>query len=296
MGNGKPALGYIGLGLMGGPMTERLLDAGCHVTVWNRSRDKIVPALGKGAREGAFPADVARNSDIVQTCVTDGAAMEDVVFGSGGIVEGATADKILIDYSTIPPDAARDMAARLKDKTGMRWIDAPVTGGVVGARAGALVVFAGGDEADIEAVRPTVAHMAQNFTRMGPGGAGLVTKLCNQTINACVKVVLSEMLSLARDGGIDGAALPQVMKGGSADSSQLQREAPRMVARDFDNPHGTVYTIHKDLGIIADFARESGTAMPVTALVSELYRLHIAKGDGGLDSISIFKLFDRAAR
>ena len=294
MGNGEPALGYIGLGLMGGPMTERLLDAGRPVTVWNRSRDKIVPALEKGAREGASPADVARNSDIVQTCVTDGQAMEDVVFGPDGIVEGATADNILIDYSTIPPDAARDMAARLKDKTGMRWIDAPVTGGVVGARAGGLVIFAGGDEADIEAVRPTVLRMARNFTRMGPQGAGLVTKLCNQTVNACVKVVLSEMLSLARDGGIDGAVLPQVMKGGSADSSQLQREAPRMVARDFDNPHGTVHTIHKDLGIIADFARESGTAMPVTALVSELYRLHIAKGDGDLDSISIFKLFDRA--
>ena len=236
---------------------------------------------------------MARNSDIVQTCVTDGAAMEEIVFGAGGIAESASADKVLIDYSTIPPDAARAMAARLKKETGMRWIDAPVTGGVVGARAGALVIFAGGDEADIEAVRPSVMHMARNFTRMGRQGAGLVTKLCNQTINACVKVVLSEMLSLARDGGIDGAVLPQVMKGGSADSSQLQREAPRMVARDFDNPHGTVYTLHKDLGIIADFARESGTAMPVTALVSELYRLHIAKGDGGLDSISIYKLFDR---
>jgi len=237
---------------------------------------------------------VAHNSDIVQICVTDGAAMEEIVFGPSGIVESAMADKILIDYSTIPPDAARDMAARLKDKTGMRWIDAPVTGGVVGARAGRLIIFAGGEETDIEAVRPSVEPMVQAFTRMGPQGAGLVTKLCNQTINACVKVVLSEMLSLARDGGIDGAVLPQVMKGGSADSSQLQREAPRMVARDFDNPHGTVRTIHKDLGIIADFARESGTAMPVTALVSELYRLHIAKGDGELDSISIFKLFDRA--
>ena len=294
MGNGEPALGYIGLGLMGWPMTERLLDAGCPVTVWNRSRDKIVPALEKGAREGASPEDVARKSDIVQTCVTDGAAMEEVVFGPDGIVESATADKILIDYSTIPPDAARDMAARLKDKTGMRWIDAPVTGGVVGARAGRLIIFAGGEEADIEAVRPSVEPMAQAFTRMGPQGAGLVTKLCNQTINACVKVVLSEMLSLARDGGIDGAGLPEVMKGGSSDSSQLQREVPRMAARDFERPHGTAATILKDLDIIANFARAGGTAMPITALVRELYRLHIAKGDGDLDSISIFKLFDRA--
>lgn len=294
MGHGEPTLGYIGLGLMGWPMTEHLLDAGRPVTIWNRNPDKMAPALKKGAREGASPEDVAHQSDIVQTCVTDGAAMEEIVFGRDGIIEGATPKKILIDYSTIPPDAARDMAARLKDKTGMRWIDAPVTGGVVGAQAGKLVIFAGGDEADIEAVRPTVELMAQSFTRMGPQGAGLVTKLCNQTINACVKVVLSEMLSLARDGGIDGAVLPKVMKGGSADSSQLQREVPRMVARDFDNPHGTVLTLHKDLGIIADFARAGGTAMPVTALVSELYRLHIAKGDGGLDSISIFKLFDRA--
>ena len=127
---------------------------------------------------------------------------------------------------------------------------------------------------------------------MGPQGAGLVTKLCNQVINACNKVVLSEMLLLAHGGGIDPAALPAVLKGGSADSVQLQREVPRMVERDFDNPHGTARTILKDLDIICEFAQSRGTAMPVTALVNELYKLHVARGNGGRDSISILDLLD----
>ena len=292
MATSKPTLGYIGLGLMGWPMAERLLDAGYRVTVWNRSRDKMIPALEKGAREGASPEDVARHSDIVQTCVTDARAVDEVVFGPDGVAPGAAPGKILIDYSTIPPDAAREMAKRLADGAGMRWIDAPVTGGVVGARAGKLVIVAGGEAADVEAVRPVVARMAQRFSHMGPQGAGLVTKLCGQVVNACTKVVLSEMLALAGDGGIDGARLPEVLKGGSSDSSQLQREVPRMVAKDFV-PHGTVRTILKDMGIIADFARANGTAMPVTALVHEFFRLHAARGHGEQDSISICQLLAR---
>ena len=252
------------------------------------------PALAKGAVETASPEDVARRSEIVQLCVTDAAAVEEVVFGKNGVAGAAKSDKVLIDYSTIPPDASREMATRLRDKTGMAWIDAPVTGGVVGARAGRLVVFAGGDEAVIERVRPVILHMAMSLTRMGPQGAGLVTKLCNQTVNACTKLVLIEAITLARDGGIDPALLPQVMKGGSADSSQLQREVPRMVARDFAKPHGTVATMMKDLDIIANFAREAGTAMPITGMVREFYRLHVARGHAKLDSISICQMFDRA--
>ena len=288
----REPLGFIGLGLMGGAIARRLLGAGYPLVVWNRSPEKLAPVVGAGAKQAAGPSEVARAANIVFLCLTDDRAVEDVVFGSGGIAEGGTRDKVIVDFSTIKPAACRQLARRLAAATGMRWIDAPVTGGKTGAEAGRLVIMAGGEEADIERVRPVVQAISQTFLRMGPQGAGLVTKLCNQVINACNKVVLSEMLLLAHGGGIDPAALPAVLKGGSADSVQLQREVPRMVERDFDNPHGTARTILKDLDIIREFAQARGTPMPVTALVNELYRLHVARGNGGRDSISIFDLLD----
>jgi 3-hydroxyisobutyrate dehydrogenase len=283
---------FLGIGLMGGPMTLRLLDAGHDVAVWNRSPEKLAPVLAKGARAAGSPAEAARGAAVVFTCLTDAAAVEAVVFGACGVVEAGTSDGVLVDFSTIPPAAARAMAERLGKATGMRWIDAPVTGGRIGAVEGKLVVMAGGEADDIARVGPLIAAMASRFVHVGPQGAGLVAKLCNQVVNACNKVVLSEMLALAAAGGIDGGRLPEIMKDGSADSRQLQREVPRMAARDFHPPHGTAQTILKDLDIIAEFTRQTGTAMPLTALVNALYRLHVARGDGGLDSVSIFKLFD----
>ena len=293
MSNGKPALGFIGIGLMGLPMTRCLLEAGYAVTVWNRSRDKLAPVLELGGREAATPAEVAEASDMVLLCVTDSAAVEAVVFGAGGVAEAGSGEKILVDHSTIHPAAARRMAARLGEQCAMGWVDAPVTGGRAGAFAGKLVILAGGEARHVDAVRPVMAAVSHRFAHMGPGGMGLVTKLCNQLVNSCNKVVLSEMLALARDGGLDGGKLPAVLAGGSADSRQMQVEAPRMAARDFSPPHGTAATIMKDLSIIADFAAETGTALPVTGLVTQLYRMHIADGNGDLDSISIRKLYDR---
>ncbi len=288
-----PPLGFIGLGLMGFPMMERLLSAGHRVTVWNRSPEKLERALSAGAIAADTPADVARSADIVFVCVTDDRAVNEIVFGKDGVATAATDAKILVDCSTIRPAAGRQMAERLRRGTGMAWIDAPVTGGVVGARAGKLVIMAGGTETDIERVRPIMAAVSQSFKRMGPQGAGLVTKLCNQVIVSCGKVVLSEMLLLARDGGVDGAMIPEALRNGSADSTQLQREAPRMVARDFDNPHGTASTILKDLDIISEFARDVGGTMPLTNLVHGLFRAHIADGNGGRDSVSIFEAVEQ---
>jgi 3-hydroxyisobutyrate dehydrogenase len=288
-----PPLGFIGLGLMGFPMMERLISAGHRVTVWNRSPEKLERALAAGAIAADTPAEVARSADIVFVCVTDDRAVNEIVFGEDGVAAAATDAKILVDCSTIRPAAGRQMAERLRRETGMAWIDAPVTGGVVGARAGKLVIMAGGMETDIERVRPIMAAVSQSFRRMGPQGAGLVTKLCNQVIVSCGKVVLSEMLLLARDGGVDGAMIPEALRNGSADSTQLQREAPRMVARDFDNPHGTASTILKDLDIISEFVRDVGGTMPLTSLVHELFRAHIADGNGGRDSVSIFEAVEK---
>jgi 3-hydroxyisobutyrate dehydrogenase len=230
----RAPLGFVGLGLMGGAIARRLLGAGYPLVVWNRSPEKLAPLVGTGARKAAEPSEVARAANIIFLCLTDDQAVEEVVFGRGGIAEAGTRDKLIVDCSTIKPTACRQLARRLATATGMRWIDAPVTGGRTGAEAGRLVIIAGGGAADIERIRPVMAAISQTFVRMGPQGAGLVTKLCNQVINACNKVVLSEMLVLAQRGGIEPAALPAVLKGGSADSIQLQREVPRMVERDFD--------------------------------------------------------------
>jgi 3-hydroxyisobutyrate dehydrogenase len=286
------ALGYIGLGLMGLPMTLRLVRAGYGVSVWNRTREKLKPALEEGAVEAPSPAAVARDSDIVFTCVYDTAALEEVVFGAGGIAEGGTAEKILIDLSSVKPDATRDMAMRLKDQSGMRWIDAPVTGGQGGAQEGTLVLMAGGEAADIEAVRPVVAHLSRRFAHMGPQGAGQVTKLCNQLVSCCQYLVLAEMVALARDGGVDVDRLPGVLEGGVADSTMMQNKVPRMLARDFV-PQGKAANIIKDLDNIGEFARANDTPIPVAALAAELWRFHIAKGNSDLDSVSIIKMFDR---
>jgi 3-hydroxyisobutyrate dehydrogenase len=228
---------------MGGAIAQRLVAAGYPLTVWNRSREKLAPALAEGAVEAARPAEVANSADIVLLCLTDDTAVEQVVFGDGGIAESGTPDKLVVDFSTIRPAQCRRIAERLELETGMRWIDAPVTGGKSGAEAGRLVIMAGGQEIDIERVRPIMATISQSFVRLGPQGMGLVTKLCNQLVNACNKVVLSEMLLLARAGGIDPACLPAVLKGGSADAARSAsygcarlREASRDRADDPEGP------------------------------------------------------------
>jgi 3-hydroxyisobutyrate dehydrogenase len=170
-------LGYLGLGLMGAPMTRRLLAAGYEVAIWNRSAAKAAALLEVGAQRAASPRDVLTGVSIVFMCLTDAAAVEDVIFGPEGLAATGGAGKLVVDFSSIHPDAARDIAARLKSANGMSWIDAPVSGGTKGAEEGTLAVMAGGDAADVERVRPYILAMARRLTHMGPIGAGQTTKL-----------------------------------------------------------------------------------------------------------------------
>lgn len=293
-GGDTPRLGFIGLGLMGGPMTLNLLKKGLDVTVWNRTRSKILPALKLGAHEAKNAAAVARAADIIHLCVFDTAAVEDVLFGRDGVCAGGAPGKIVVDHSTIAPDGARQIAERLKREHGMRLVDAPVTGGVVGAVAGTLAIFAGGEARDVESARPGVEAMARRFVRMGPSGAGQTTKMCNQMMVAITMPALAEMLALARDNGVDVTKLPDVLQGGFADSTMLQLHGRRMIARDFGK-QGQTRTIVKDLDLIAATARASGTATPVTGLVRELWRYHLAREGADRDSVSIAMLHDRKA-
>lgn len=264
-------LGFIGIGLMGKPMTLRLLAAGHEVTVWNRSPEKLEEVLAKGARRADSPAAVARAADIVMMCVTDQKAAEEVLFKKNGIIQGASAGKLVVDFSSIAPASAREFAARL-EATGMGLVDAPVSGGVAGAEQGTLAIMAGGWVEHIERVRPVVMHLAARFTRMGDSGAGQVAKLCNQAIVGSLVAVIAEAIRLAEAAGVDSKMLPEALKGGFADSLPLQIFGARMAARRFDPPLAAAATMLKDLQNAAAVAAEKQVWMPMVERALELYR------------------------
>jgi 3-hydroxyisobutyrate dehydrogenase len=256
--DGKKAekLGCLGLGMMGFPMTRRLVNAGYDVTVWNRSSGKAAALVEAGAKAAAHPRDVAATASIIFMCLTDANAVEDVVFGHDGLAAATGSGKLVVDFSSIHPDAARSIAERLKATSGMGWIDAPVSGGTMGAEEGTLAVMAGGDAADIEKVRPYVLAMARRLTHMGPVGAGQTTKLCNQVIVGCAMAVLAEATRLAVNAGIDAKRLPEALAGGFADSIPLQLFVPRMVQGIHSPPLGHIATMLKDLDTVIDVADE----------------------------------------
>lgn len=284
-------LGYIGIGLMGRPMTLRLLAAGHEVAVWNRSREKLAVVVAQGAKALASPAAVTRAADIVMMCVTDQRAAEEVLFGDEGVALGASPGKLLVDFSSIAPASARDFAARLEGK-GMGLIDAPVSGGVAGAEKGTLAIMAGGRAEDIERVRPVVMHLAQRFTRMGDAGAGQATKLCNQVIVGSLIAVIAEAVRLAEAAGVDATRLPEALKGGFADSLPLQIFGARMAARTFEPSLGSASIMLKDLENAAAVAKERTVPLPMARTAAELYRLLAAQGKGESEISTIIELLE----
>jgi 3-hydroxyisobutyrate dehydrogenase len=283
-------LGYLGLGMMGLPMSQRLLKAGYDVTVWNRSAGKATALVEAGAKLAGVPRDVAESADIIFMCLTDAAAVEEVVFGSDGLATVAGAGKLVVDFSSIHPDAARAIAARLRLANGMGWIDAPVSGGTVGAEQGTLAVMAGGDAADVERARPYVLAMARRLTHMGPPGAGQMTKLCNQVIVGCAMAVLAEATRLATNAGIDATRLPEALAGGFADSIPLQLFVPRMAQGIHSPPLGHIATMLKDLDTVIDVARNTSSPVPMAGLAAQLFRLAKSARGADADALEIYKL------
>ncbi|WPZ34319.1 NAD(P)-dependent oxidoreductase [Thalassobaculum sp. OXR-137] len=290
MSSTSTPLGYVGLGLMGGPMAQRLLAAGFPLHVWNRSRDKLAPLVDAGAQSATSPRAVAEASEIVFTCLTDTDAVEAVVFGADGIAEAGSAGKVLVDFSSMRPDMAKEFAARLRAQTGMGWIDAPVSGGVPGATNGTLTVMAGGEAADFERVREVVAHLAGRFTLMGANGTGQSTKLINQMIVGTGLALMAECCQFAEDAGIDPAKLPEALAGGRADSPVLQQFLPRMAARDRD-VQGRVAIMVKDLNTVMDTARQLGTSLPLTGLAAEIHKLLVKHGLSDADNAATIDLY-----
>jgi 3-hydroxyisobutyrate dehydrogenase len=287
---GQETFGYLGLGLMGGPMTRRLLDAGYDVTVWNRSPGKATALVEAGAKTATAPHEVAAAASIIFMCLTDASAVEKVVFGAGGLASVPGDGKLVVDFSSIHPDAARSIATRLKAANGMAWIDAPVSGGTKGAEEGTLAIMAGGDAADVERVRPYILAMARGFTHMGPTGAGQTTKLCNQVIVGCAMAVLAEATRFAVNAGIDAKRLPEALAGGFADSIPLQLFVPRMAQGIHSPPLGHIATMLKDLDTVIDVAQDTASPVPMAALAAQLFRMAAATRGADADALEIYKL------
>lgn len=286
----RPSIGYIGLGNMGGPMASRLAAAGYEVHVCGRNPQRLDPVIAAGAIRCAGPREVAQRAEIVFTCVTDTAAVEEVALGPDGIAAGGRRDGLLIDMSTIAPDATARIAGVLDQRCGMRWIDAPVSGGSVGAAAGTLTIMAGGHAEDIDRVRPVLAHLGQRVTRMGSVGAGQTTKLINQVFVSCSMAMISEAFGLAARAGLDVASLPEALAGGRADSTMLQHFWPRLVAGDFA-PTSSVTSIVKDIALVQELGRQVHAFMPLTGQVAEMNQWLIANGCAAEDINALYKLF-----
>lgn len=276
-------IGFIGVGDIGAPIAQRIEQAGHPLRVYNRSAARAQPFAGRGVPVAASIADLVRECDIVFTCVSDTAAVEDVVFGPGGVAQSGRPDMLFVDVSTIHPVAAREMAARLRRDHGIGWVDAPVSGGPAGARAGTLAVFAGGEPQDVERARPVLMSFAGRVTHMGAPGSGMAGKACNQMLSFATATVIAETLNLAARFGIDPALLPEAIAGGFADSNVMRHYGRAMIEGSY---RGNTRTAVKDMDIAVDLARVTGSPIPMTGLVASIFRLALAQGctDGGLGS------------
>jgi 3-hydroxyisobutyrate dehydrogenase len=284
-------LGFIGIGLMGKPLTLRLLAAGFKVNVWNRSAEKLQAVTDAGARGCATIAELVRNSDIIILCLADTAAVAAVVSGEDGIAAHGSADKLLIDLSSIHPETTRFLAEQLKESCGMGWVDAPISGGVHGAEQGSLAIMAGGEERHIETARAVLAPLYKQLTHMGEVGSGQITKICNQMIVSCNALVIAEMIALAKRAGVAAEKIPAALQGGFADSRPLQILGPEMADETFEPVKWRVKTLLKDLNMAVDIAAQHGSAVPMSGLAAQLMQLHASRGYLEQDPATLIKLY-----
>ena len=285
----KP-VGFIGLGLMGQPMCLRLVQAGFTTTVWNRTKTKIQTLVDAGASAASNPAEVAANSDVVFLCLTDDEAVTEIVFGEKGLVS-ANSPQAIVDFSTIGLKAARNFGAELKDSHGVTYIDAPVTGGVVGAEKGALTMFAGGEAAAVEDLMNILKHMATDIIYMGDCGTGQVTKICNQVMVMTTMVTMAEMIKLAENGGVASQSLPEIFAAGFANSRILEVFGEQMASRD-TTLTGKLKVAQKDLELILSLGRDTATSLPMSGIATQMVRLAIDKGLGEDDITQFIRIYD----
>ena len=288
-----PRLGFIGIGLMGEAMVLRLLERGRSVAIWNREPGRCAGVAAAGAEPMTDPRSVCEASDIVLMCVLDAPAVENCIFGPGGIAVARDGARLLIDHSTINPDAARGFAERLAAQGGMRFVDAPISGGPEAAREGRLTIMAGGAVEDLAAARPILADLGANITHLGPVGTGQSAKMLNQAIVGVGYVLMAETLALARAAGLAPERLPAALAGGTADSALLQRLFPRMAAAAFEPPSGYARILLKDLKNIAAYEHGLGLSLPLIERALARFAAHVDAGNAMRDGATIAELYER---
>jgi 2-hydroxy-3-oxopropionate reductase len=285
-------IGFIGLGIMGTPMAGHLL-AGGH-TLYAHTRSQVPAALTeKGAISCASPAEVARQADIVFTMLPDTPDVEAVLFGENGVAAGLTADKLVIDMSSIAPLSTKEFAARI-NKLGCDYLDAPVSGGDVGAKAATLTIMVGGPEAAFERAKPLFELMGKNITLVGGNGDGQTTKVANQIIVALTIEAVGEALLFASKAGADPARVRQALMGGFASSRILEVHGERMIKRNF-NPGFRIELHQKDLNLALSGARSLGVSLPNTATCQELFSAAKAAGGAAWDHSAMVRVLEKLA-
>lgn len=283
-------IALIGVGTMGGAIGTRLAQTGQTLTVFDLDQEKVAEIVAHGAKAAGTAAQAASLSDFVITSLNAPHIVDIAVFGKDGVAEGAKPGTLIIDMSSIDPDATKELAAKAAEK-GLRWVDSPLSGGAPKALTGELTLMAGGAEQDVRDAYKVLQHVATNFTHMGPVGAGQTTKLINQVLCGLNFLAVAEATQLALDAGVDAAKVPVALKGGRADSAILQEYMPRFATKDYRRT-GRIDNMVKDLNGAQDLARRTHTSMPLTALCAEIHRMLVSAGLGGEDQAALMEYFN----
>lgn len=289
----KETIGFIGLGVMGAPMARNLLDAGHEVVAWNRSPGPLEELTAAGARAGEDPAAVAREADIVISIVKDDAAVREVLGGPDGAIAAARPGSLVVDMSTVSPAVARELAAEAAARE-VAFLDAPVSGGDVGAREGTLSIMVGGASADVERARPVFEVLGSRVTHVGAAGAGQVAKACNQVLVAVIFGGLAEALVLGSKLGVDPAAVLDAVGGGMAANRIMEMRRRNFLEHDFA-PGFKVDLHHKDLEIALGASGEVDAPLPLTAEVQQMFRQLRAAGFGEEDDSALLRVAEQRA-
>ncbi len=282
-------IALIGAGAMGGAIGARLLATGAALRVFDLDPVKVAALVDPGAVAAPSAAEAARGARAVILSLNAAHFVRAAVFGPGGVAEGAARGTLLIDMSSIDPEATKVLAAEAAEK-GLRWVDSPLSGGIPKAATGELTLMQGGAPEDVAEAQEVLRGVASNQTRMGGPGAGQTTKLINQVLCGLGFLAVAEATALAEAAGVDAQMIPKALAGGRADSAILQEYMPRMAARDYRRT-GRIDNMVKDLNGAADLARATGTAMPLTALCTEVHRMLTAAGLGGEDQAALMEFF-----
>ena len=284
-------IGFVGLGIMGKPMALNLLKAGFDVIAYNRTEDKVDAIINAGGKKGKTPKEIAEQSDIIITMVSDSPDVQEVILGENGIVFGLKEGSVVIDMSTISPSVTRNIAEKLRDKK-VEMLDAPVSGGDVGAINATLSIMVGGSQNTLNRCRPIFEAMGKSVTHCGTNGMGQTTKLCNQILVSVTNMAVCEAVLFAQKSGLNALTMVEATKGGAAGSWQLANLGPKMVNKDFA-PGFMIDLQQKDLRLVLDAAEELHLPLPALSYVHQLYKSNQANGEGKEGTQALFKSIKR---